>query len=73
MNKLNLLHPRMLFKKNVEIDPLVLENKIYKLINVFSLFRNLLPLEKGVVLHMNEMESPSHKDSLRTVLLKLAH
>ena len=30
-----------------------------------------LPLEKGVVLHLNELEFPSHKDVLCQVWLKL--
>ena len=41
-------------------------------INVFSLFRNYLPLEKGGVLHLNKRESPSPKDALSQVWLKLA-
>ena len=31
---------------------------------VFSLYSNYLPLEKGVTLHMDKLEPPSHKDSL---------
>ena len=38
----------------VEIGPLVLKKKIFNL-----LFRNYLPLEKGVALHLNKLESPS--------------
>ena len=41
-------------------------------VNVFSLFRNYLPLEKGGVLHLNKLESPSPKDALCQVWLKLA-
>ena len=41
-------------------------------INVFSLFRNYLPLEKGGTLHLNKLESPSPKDALCQVWLKLA-
>ena len=40
-------------------------------IDVFSLFRNYLPLEKRVALHLNKLESPSSKDALRQVWLKL--
>ena len=29
---------------------------------VFSLYGNYLPLEKGVALHMDKLEPPSHKD-----------
>ena len=46
----------------VEIGPVVLEKKIFKLYNVFSQFRNYLPLEKGGALHLNKYESPSPKD-----------
>ena len=44
----------------VEIGPLVLEKKIFflKIVNVFSQFRNYLPLEKGGVRHLNNIESP---------------
>ena len=41
-------------------------------VNVFSLFRNYLPLEKGGALHLNKLESPSPKDALCQVWLKLA-
>ena len=41
-------------------------------VNVFSLFRNYLPLEKGGVFHLNKLESPSPKDALCQVRLKLA-
>ena len=36
------------------------------------LFRNYLPLEKGGALHLNKFESPSSKDALCQVWLKLA-
>ena len=39
----------------VEIDPVVLE-KIFNFVNVFSLFRNYLPLEKGGALHLNKLD-----------------
>ena len=42
-------------------------------VNVCSLFRNNLPLEKGAALHLNKLESPSPKDALCQVWLKLAH
>ena len=41
-------------------------------VNVFSLFRNYLPLEKGGALHLNKLESLSPKDALCQVWLKLA-
>ena len=43
----------------VETGPVVLEKKgFFNFVNVFSLFRNHLPLEKGVVLHLNKPEFP---------------
>ena len=41
-------------------------------VNVFSLFRYYLPLEKGGALHLNKLESPLPKDALFQVWLKLA-
>ena len=41
-------------------------------VNIFSLFRNYLPLEKGGPLHLNKLETPSPKDALCQVWLKLA-
>ena len=43
-----------------------------KFVNVFSLFRNYLPLENGVVLHLNKLVSPVPKDALCQAWLKLA-
>ena len=41
-------------------------------VNVFSVFRNYLPLDKGGALHLNKLESISPKDALCQVWLKLA-
>ena len=41
-------------------------------VNVFSLFRNYLPLEKGGALHLIKLESPSPKDALCQVWSKSA-
>ena len=38
----------------------------------FLLFCNYLPLEKGVALHLNNLEFPSPKDDLCHVWLKFA-
>ena len=46
--------------------------RFLKFVNVFSLFRYYLPLEKGLALHLNKYESPSPKDALCQVWLKLA-
>ena len=40
--------------------------------NVFSLFRNYLPLKKDGVLHFNKLESSSLKDASCQIWLKLA-
>ena len=56
----------------VEIGRLVLERKIFKLVNVFSLFRNYLPLEKGGAIHLKKNDYPSVKDDFCQVWLKLA-
>ena len=47
--------------------------RFFKVFNVFLLFQNYLPFEKGMVdLYLNELESPSPEDSLCQVWLKLA-
>ena len=38
--------------------------RILNFVNVFSLFRNYLPLEKGEALHLKKLESPLPKDAL---------
>ena len=48
----------------VEIGPVVLEKKFLNFTNVLSLFRNYLPLEKDMALHLNKLESPTPKDAL---------
>ena len=40
-------------------------------VNVLSLFRNYLPLEKGGALHLNKLEPSSPKNALCQVWLKL--
>ena len=44
---------------------------LLNIVNIFSLFRNSLPLERSVALHLNKLEFPSTKDALCQVLLKL--
>ena len=46
--------------------------RFLNLVNVFSLFHNYLPLDKEGTLHLNKLESPSSKDALCQVWLKLA-
>ena len=56
----------------VQIGTVVLEKKIFfNFVNIFSLFCNYLPMEKGDTLHLNKLESPSPKDVLCQVSLKL--
>ena len=43
--------------------------RFFNFVNVFSVFRNYLPLEKGGVVHMNKLESPSPKETLCQVWL----
>ena len=52
--------------------PAVLEKIFFNFVYVFLIFCNYLPLEKGVVLHLNNLESPSPKDAVCQVWLKLA-
>ena len=46
--------------------------RFFNFVNVFLLFRNYFPLEKGGALHLNKHESPSPKDALCQVWLRLA-
>ena len=46
--------------------------RFFNFLNVFSLFRNYIPLEKGGALHLNKLQSPLSKDALCQVWLKLA-
>ena len=56
----------------VEIGPVVLEKKIFKCWQLILLFPNYLPCGKGVVLHLNKLESNSPRNTLCQVWLKLA-
>ena len=75
LKKLDSLHPRMLCAKSGWIGPVVLERRFlnFVIMIMFSLFRKYLPLEIGVVLYFKKLESPSPKDALCQVWLKLAH
>ena len=46
--------------------------KLLNFVNVFSLFRNYHPFEKGGALHLNKLDFPLPKDVLCQVWLKLA-
>ena len=56
----------MLRAKYDLIGPVVLEKKIFKFSQhgFFLLFRNYLPLEKGMALELNKLKFPSPKDAL---------
>ena len=70
---LNPYHPRMLVPRLVEIGSVVLKKRIFlNFVNVFSLFSNYLPLEKGGDLHLYKLESPLPKVALCKVWLKWA-
>ena len=66
----------------LKLAPLFWRRGFFNLVNVFSLFRNYLPLEKGGVLHLNlnppralclnKLESSSPQDAFCQVWLKLA-
>ena len=56
----------------VKIGSVVLKKKILKFVNVISLLPYYFPFEKGVALYLNKLESPSQKDALCQVWLKLA-
>ena len=56
----------------VEIAQWFRRGRFFNFINVFLLFHNYLPLEKGRALYLNKLESPSPKKALCQVWLKLA-
>ena len=68
---LNPLHPRMLCVW-LKLAQWFWRRGCFNFVNLFSLFRNYLPLEKGGTLHLNKVESPSPKDALCQVCFKLA-
>ena len=43
--------------------------RLFNFVNVFSLFRNYVPLEKDGALHLYKLESPSPRDTLCQVWL----
>ena len=49
-----------------------LRRRFSNFVNLFSLFRFYLPLEKDEALHLNKVEFPSPKDTLCQDWLKLA-
>ena len=49
-----------------------MRGKFLSVVNVFLLFCNYFPLEKGVVLHLNKLKCLLPRDALRQVWWKLA-
>ena len=72
VNKLETPSPKNAFCQVWLQMALWLRTRFLKFINVVWLFCYFLSLEKGGVLHSNKHESPSPKDTLCQVLLKLA-
>ena len=64
---LNLLHPRMLCAKFGWNWP----SGSGEILNIILHSRYYLPLEQGVALYLNKLDSPSSKDALCQVRLKL--
>ena len=50
----------------------VLKRRFFKYFQYHFLFRNYLPLEKGVAFQLNKLESPLPKDALCQVWMKYA-
>ena len=70
---LNTLYPMMLCVKFLRNWPSGSGGEDFlNVVNVFLLFHNYLPLEKGVNLHLNKLEFPLPKNALCQVWLKLA-
>ena len=55
----------------VELDPVVLEEKMFKFVNVFPLFTYYFPLKKGMALQLNKVESRSPKEALCQSLVEI--
>ena len=73
LTNLNSLHPKDdLCQVWLKLDQWFLRRRFLNLSNVFSLFRNYLPLTKGWALHFKKIESPPPKDALCQVWMKLA-
>ena len=69
----NPLHWRLLWTNfKLKLAQWFGEEDFFNFVNEFLLFHNYLPLEKYRTLHFNKLESPSPKDALSHVWLKLA-
>ena len=67
---LNPLYTRMLCAKFGWNAQWFLRKRFLNFVNIYSLFRNYLPLEKDVTLYLNKLESSSPKDALCQVWLE---
>ena len=73
LNKLEFPSPKDdLYQVWLKLAQWFWRRRFLKNFSVFLLFRYYLPLEKGVALHLNKLESPCPKDDLCQVWLKLA-
>ena len=55
----------------LKLAQLFWRKRFFNFVNVFSLFRNYFPLDKGGTLQLNELISPAPKDGFCNVWLKL--
>ena len=55
----------------VEIGRLILDRKIFYFVDVFSLLRKYLPLEKGEALHLKKLDSSSAKGDVSKKLVEI--
>ena len=63
LNKLECPTPKdALLQVWLKLDRWFWKRRFFNFVNVFALFRNCLPLEKGGVLHLNNLESPLPKN-----------
>ena len=73
LNKLDSPSPKdALWQVWLKMAKWLWRRRFLNFVNVFSLFCNYLPLEKGGALHLNKFESPLSKDAFCEVWLKLA-
>ena len=70
--EMNSLHPRMLCVGFGWNWPSGSGERFLDFFNVLLLFHYYLPLQEGMVLHLNKLESNSPKDAICKVWLKLA-
>ena len=73
LNKLEFPSPKdALWQVWLKLAEWFRRRRFFNFVNIFLLFRNYLPLQKGRALYLNKLESPSPKDALCQVWLKLA-